>query len=71
MVGDPNIRTPTNGQRINVNREHEVSYWSQKLGVTPEQLLEAVKSVGPMADAVKQYVRGGTGTGHWREKSVG
>jgi hypothetical protein len=71
MADNPNIRAPGDRQRINVNQEHEVRYWSQKLGVTPEQLREAVKDVGPMADAVEQHMRGRNAKGDWRDKSAG
>jgi hypothetical protein len=32
--------------------------WSKKFGVTPEQLKDAVKKVGPMADDVKRELGG-------------
>ncbi|MGE5170294.1 MAG: DUF3606 domain-containing protein [Rudaea sp.] len=63
MADDPSIRGEGDRQRINVNQEHEVRYWSQKLGVTPEELRTAVKDVGPMAAAVEQRLRGHKGAG--------
>ena len=71
MAGDPSISGPGDRLRINLTQDHEVRYWTQKLGVTAEQLREAVGAVGPMTAAVEQYFRGGAGKGHWREKSVG
>ena len=41
-----------------MNQEHEVRYWTQKLGVTAEELRQAVKDVGPMAAAVEQRLKG-------------
>jgi hypothetical protein len=41
-------------QRINTSEEYEVRDWSKKLGVTPEQLKDAVVKVGPMADDVRR-----------------
>ncbi|MCK7555803.1 DUF3606 domain-containing protein [Chitinophaga sedimenti] len=41
--------------RINVNQSWELKDWCQKLGVTPDQLREAVKAVGPLAKNVKAY----------------
>jgi Protein of unknown function (DUF3606) len=38
--------------RVNVNKEHEVRYWTEKWGVTKEQLAEAVRKAGVSADAV-------------------
>lgn len=43
-------------QRISHEQEHEVRYWTQTLGVTKEQLTEAVRVVGPMADRVRQFL---------------
>jgi hypothetical protein len=62
MPDNPNIRGDGDRQRINVDQEHEVRYWSQKLGVTPEELRTAVRDVGPMAAAVEQRLRGRAGT---------
>lgn len=42
----------------NSDQEHEVRFWSQKLGVTPDELRQAVKDVGPMAAAVEQRLHG-------------
>jgi hypothetical protein len=70
MADNPSIRGPSDRLRINVDQEYEVGYWSQKLGVTSEQLRDAVRSVGTMVDAVEQHLRS-KGHGHWREKSVG
>jgi len=42
--------------RININQDHEVRYWSQKFGVTPERLKEAVRAVDPMVRDVKRYL---------------
>ena len=61
MPDNPSIRGGGDRLRINVDQEHEVRYWSQKLGVTPEELRTAVKDVGPMAAAVEQRLRGRTG----------
>lgn len=71
MADNPNIRGDGDRLRINVNQEHEVRYWSQKLGVTPEALRQAVKSVGPTASAVEQHLRKGSASSDWRQKSVG
>ena len=62
MPDNPNLRGDGDRQRINVDQEHEVRYWSQKLGVTPEELRTAVKDVGPMAAAVEQRLRARRGS---------
>jgi hypothetical protein len=33
-------------ERINVAQEHELNYWSEKFGVSREQLREAVQAAG-------------------------
>ena len=58
MADDPNTRGPQDRSRININQSHEVRYWSQKLGVSEEELRKAVEAVGPMADAVERRLRG-------------
>jgi hypothetical protein len=43
-------------QRINVDQDHELSYWSNELGVTREQLREIVRRAGPMLKDVRQHL---------------
>jgi len=45
-------------ERINVDQDHELSYWSQKLGVSRDRLREVVAKVGPTRKAVEQHIRG-------------
>jgi hypothetical protein len=45
-------------ERINVEQDHELSYWSGKLGVSRDKLREAVAKVGPMRKAVERHLRG-------------
>ena len=57
-MGDDKSKTGRSDRdRINVNEDYELRDWSQKLGVSPERLKEAVKKVGPMADDVKKELR--------------
>ena len=42
--------------RINIHQNHEVRYWSQTLGVSPERLKEAVRAVGLMVRDVKRHL---------------
>lgn len=58
MADNPSARGQQDRSRINVNQEHEVRYWSEKFGISAEELKQAVQQVGPMADAVEQRVRG-------------
>ena len=43
-------------QRINVNQEHEVKYWTKALGVSEQQLKGAVKTAGVMAEDVRRHL---------------
>lgn len=42
--------------RINVNEDYEVQYWTKALGITAAQLKEAVKAVGPTTAAVRNHL---------------
>lgn len=50
-------RGPADASRINASEMHEVRYWSDKFGVTWEQLIEAVKRAGPSAEAVERHLK--------------
>lgn len=71
MADNSNIHGDADRQRINVNQEHEVRHWSQKLCVTPEKLRQAVQHAGPIASDVERHLRKHSGNGDWRRKSVG
>ena len=45
------------GDRINVNEDYELRDWSKKFGVSKEELLAAVKRVGPMIRDVEVALR--------------
>lgn len=42
--------------RINVEQEHELDYWSEKLGVSRERLRQAVQAAGPMVRDVQRHL---------------
>ena len=44
--------------RINVNQDHELTYWSRRLGVSRDRLREAVARVGPLVRNVERELRG-------------
>jgi hypothetical protein len=52
MADDLKNRGAQDRARVNVNEDHEVRYWTQKWGVSKEQLTAAVNKVGVSADAV-------------------
>ena len=43
--------------RINIEEAYEIQYWSEKFGVSIEELAAAVKKVGPMASDVKRELK--------------
>lgn len=60
MSDDPNKTAPQDAQRVNVNQEHELRYWSEKFGTSPEELTRIVARVGVMADDVERAVKSGS-----------
>lgn len=43
-------------ERININRYHEVQYWTEKLDITAAQLADIIEAVGDSVDAVRTRV---------------
>lgn len=56
MSDDLNNRGQQDRIRINMHEEHEVRYWTQELGVSREELAQAVKNVGVMAADVRKHL---------------
>jgi hypothetical protein len=54
MSDDKTNRGPADAQRINVNEDYEVQYWTGTLGVSEEKLRDTVKKVGVMAADVRK-----------------
>jgi Protein of unknown function (DUF3606) len=52
LVDDPKNRGAQDRARVNVSEDHEVRYWTEKWGVSREQLAATVNKVGVAADAV-------------------
>jgi len=42
--------------RINPNQDHELAYWSEKLGVSRDELRKAVQAAGPMVKDVQRHL---------------
>src|SRR5690242_14352616 len=51
-MSDDKAKTAADRKRINVNEDYECRYWSEKFGVSADELKRAVERVGPMADDV-------------------
>jgi hypothetical protein len=56
MTDDLNIRQPQDGTKINVHEAWELKYWTKHLGVSEQQLRDAVKAVGVSVAAVKRHL---------------
>jgi hypothetical protein len=54
MADNPEIRGTQDRRRINLSQPHEVKYWTKALGVTEQQLREAVQRVGSIAEDVRR-----------------
>jgi hypothetical protein len=58
MADDLKQTGKSDDSRINVDQDHELSYWSEKLGVSRDKLREAVAKAGPMVENVERELRG-------------
>jgi len=56
MADDTDKKGQADRLRINVNEPHEVRYWTQELGLTEDQLRQAVQAVGVMAENVRIHL---------------
>ena len=57
MADDKNIRGPQDRFRVNLSEDYEVRYWTGKLGVSKDELEEAVRKVGSSVSAVEKELR--------------
>ncbi|WP_217539225.1 DUF3606 domain-containing protein [Stenotrophomonas sp. GbtcB23] len=56
MIDDKKNTGSPDPDRINVNEDYELQYWTKALGVSAEELRAAVKAVGPTAVAVRKHL---------------
>lgn len=57
MADDLNNRGAQDRARIAMGEDHEVTYWTNALGVSKEELQRAVDAVGNGAEAVREYLK--------------
>ena len=57
MPDDKTKRGTADRIRVNVNERFELDRWKKRLSVSGQQLLAAVRKVGPMLANVKTYLR--------------
>jgi hypothetical protein len=58
MADDTANTTDQLSTRIDVNQDDQVQAWSQKFDATPEQIREAVQTVGEQAADVEMHLKG-------------
>lgn len=57
MADDKNSIGSPDRDRISLSEEYEVRDWTKSLGVSEDELREAVDAVGNSADAVRAYLK--------------
>jgi hypothetical protein len=57
MADDKTLRRPQDSSLIAMGEDYEVAYWTDKFGVSREELADAVKAVGNSAEAVGQHLK--------------
>jgi hypothetical protein len=45
---------------IDTRREQDITFWTEELGVSRQELLDAVNTVGPSAEAVQEHLGKGS-----------
>ena len=56
MADHPRKKGRPDRDRINIDEEYELRYWSEKLDISPEQIQSAVAKVGPMVKDVRDHL---------------
>ncbi len=56
MSDNPLEPGPQDYDRINVNVESEIAYWSKELGVSRERLARAIEAVGEKVGDVRRHL---------------
>jgi hypothetical protein len=56
MTDDKKNAGSPDRDRINVNEDYELQYWTKALGVSADELRAAVRAVGPGATAVREHL---------------
>jgi len=57
MVDDKNQVGAADRSRVSLSEDYEVRDWTASLGVSEQELREAVDAVGNSADAVRAYLK--------------
>jgi hypothetical protein len=57
MTDDTMKKRPQDPTKINIQQQHELQYWADKFGVTPERIRQAVQRVGTSPNDVEREVK--------------
>jgi len=52
----PKARKPKDRARVNLGHDGERQYWTEKFGVSPDQLSKAVDEVGDSSSAIAKHL---------------
>ena len=56
-MDDKNKQGPQDRSRINVNESYELQYWSERFGISREELRNIVDKVGVSVSAVEEALK--------------
>ena len=56
MTGDFKRRRPEDPDRINIDHEWELEYWADKFGISQEEVITAVRTVGVLIYELERYL---------------
>ena len=56
MPDNLNRKKPEDPNRINVNQQWELEYWSKKFSISIKKLKQAIETAGPMVNNVKKHL---------------
>jgi hypothetical protein len=57
MADDSNEQDYRDRDRINVNEDYELRYWSDKFGISHDRLKELVRQHGPMVKDIERALK--------------
>ncbi|OGA36642.1 MAG: DUF3606 domain-containing protein [Betaproteobacteria bacterium RIFCSPLOWO2_12_FULL_62_13b] len=56
MADDTKQRHGQDRKRIDVDQDYELRYWTKELGVTEQELKQAVRAAGTQIETVRRYL---------------
>jgi hypothetical protein len=56
VADDKTLRGPQDASRVSMSEDYEVDYWTQRFGVSRDELQRAVDAVGNGVDAIETHL---------------